>query len=229
MTTKSLTLTDLQFSGNDAVSAKLRRLVHDFAAAQQAVNALINSVNTLSSAQGSTVLFENGAIAPGFTAEGLTAGTFLKALSATSAAFEQIKLADLSDVADTNPTAGEVLTYQYGEWVPAPIPPTSGGATGTNIGVGQKIYAGIIGASLAFHSIEGDGSTIAVNFSGDTLVISYIGPTTSVVQAGAMGPPGMDGDPGEDGMMGPPGVGGGAVVTSGFTYQQAAALVSMRM
>jgi hypothetical protein len=212
VTTQQLTLTDIQFTGNDATDAKLRRLVQDMIVAEKAINSLLNSVSTLTSesSSGSSTLFANPDLQAAFEVEGLTAGEVLIALSATSAAFAKLKLAQLADVAVGGITDGEVLTYSYGEWTNMPLPETSGGATAENIGTGAGPFAGIEAGVLAFKSISGDGSSIEVDTTEDTITVSFIGSTGAVSTDSGVGPPGLDGEDGEDGMtvFGAPGVSG---------------------
>ena len=221
--TNKINVTDLQFTGKDETNQKLRRLVQDLVAAERAVNSLILAVSDLSNASAPQVTID------GITYTGLVPGQVLTALTATSAAFKTLNLEGLADVAVESPTDLDVLTYFHGQWVNSPLPEVTPPPAGVNIGTGADIYAGISGGNLAFKSIQGDGATINVAFTDDTLTLSFIGGAITGPQ-GMQGPPGMDGDPGEDGLMGPPGMAGtGGGLGGGLTYPQVSAIASMRM
>jgi hypothetical protein len=225
--THSINITDIQFQGNDPNSQKLRRLVQDLAAAEKAVNDLINSVTTLQTEVGTTseeVLATTTGLGPNFTVSGLTAGQVLKALSATSAAFATLSLSDLSNVLVQNPENGQVLTFINNQWINGTPTNTGTGSQGQNQGTGIDVYAGLNGGNLVFNSISGDGSTISIDIVNDTIVVSFIGTAGggSISQELILveGEDGDDGDIGPPGMIGPQGVQGVPGATGGTTVFQ---------
>jgi hypothetical protein len=176
--TNPLNRTNIQFNGSDATSAKLRRLVEDIVAAEAAINGLIQSVALLSeeeAAGGAQLLANAAGLGPNFTVEGLTKGQVLTALTATTAAFRALTIQSLTDVALSDPTDGEVLTFFHGQLINAPVPSTGPGAGGENIGTGEGVFAGVLGPTLAFKSIQGDGISIGVTATGDTITIEFLG------------------------------------------------------
>jgi len=187
--TNLVTVTDIQFSGSDAVSAKLRRLVHDLAAAESAINALINSVAALAaseSAVGPFLLATTTGLGPDFKVGGLTEGLVLKAISATNAAFQALALTDLGDVAISMAVNGQVLTFLDGQWVNADSEAGSGGANGVNLGSGVGVFAGISSGKLAFKSFIGDGATISVQDLGTEIEFSGMTNPATQSQSDAM-------------------------------------------
>lgn len=186
----TVNVTDIQFNGDALTDAKLRRFVQDVVAAERAINLLISQVSTLqtevAASGGTEVLATTTSLGPNFTVSGLTAGMVLKALSATSAAFAKLKTTELGDTNIDSPVNGQVMTYVNGQWVNE-VPPGAGAPTmGENIGSGVGVYAGIAGGALAFKSITGDGTTIGVNFTADTITLSYIGGGLTYAQASAI-------------------------------------------
>lgn len=199
--TDLIRLTDLQFVGDDQTTQKLRRLVQDLIAAERAINSLLKSVSTLADTVSAPVTLD------GVKLSGLTPGQVFTALSATSAAFKFLTLENLEDVLVTQPANGQVLTFYDNEWTNEPLPAPAAPVVGQNIGTGAAIYAGVVSGELGFKSIQGDGATIQVTFTDDTLTLSYIGGAIAGPQ-GTPGPPGMDGADGDDGVTGIPGMAG---------------------
>lgn len=177
--TTQLKITDIQFTGADVTNQKLRRLVDDLIAAENAVNALLKSVASTTNTSGSTLLADP-ALTSAFSVSGLAAGEVLQALSATSAAFAKLSLGSLAGVSLSKPVTGQVLTYENGSWVnatPTATPSAAVPAAAAKVGTGASIYAGVQnGTQLAFKAIVGDAATISVTESNDTVKIKYIGP-----------------------------------------------------
>lgn len=153
--TQPVPVTTLQFNEGDATSAKLRRLVQDLVTAEQALNSLISAANSTVSPDDTVpkhVLANTAGLGADHTASGLTVGQVLKAISATNAAFSQLKFSDLagSDVSDA-PSDGEFMQFIDGYWVASAAPP--GGSSGANIGGGAGIYASNSGAVLQFKTL----------------------------------------------------------------------------
>lgn len=219
MTTPQVRVTDLQFVGSDDTNSKLRRFVKDVQDAEKAINALLAAVAALQTSSvnptGAQLLADPTLVAENFTVENLAPGQVLTALTATAAAFRKLSLSDLADVLEAGPVNGQVLTFIDGQWLNA-NPPGSSGTSGTNIGLGEDVYAGLLIGKLAFKTIASDGATIGVSASGDTITLSYIGPTIAG-PIGPVGPAGFDGEQGEEGQPGLQGLRGpaGAAGTPG--------------
>lgn len=155
MTLAAVGVTTLNFSGTDANAQSLRRLVQDLQTVERALNQLISLENTSVDPVNSVpphVLATTTGLESDHTVKGLTAGQVLKAISATNAAFQELKFGDLagSDITD-NPENGQYIQYVDGFWVAASAPP--GGSSGMNLGAGAGIYASNSGAVLQFKSL----------------------------------------------------------------------------
>ena len=170
--TNQLTLTDQQFTGTTPTDQKLRLLVQDIQKAESAINALLNAVATLQDAPAAATseVLADPALTAGFTVSGLSPGQVLQALTATSAAFKQLTLAQLGGIAVSGPSNGQLLTFVDGEWVNA-NPPAVSAAAGVNIGTGAAVFAGVSSGKLAFKSISSD-SSITITVTADTIELS---------------------------------------------------------
>lgn len=155
MTLAAVGITTVNFQGTDANAVSLRRLAQDLQTVERALNALISLENTAVD-PGNTVpphvLATTTGLDVDHTVSGLTAGQVLKAISATNAAFQELKFGELanSDVSD-NPDNGDFMQFIDGFWVASPAPP--GGSSGMNLGAGAGIYASNSGAVLQFKSL----------------------------------------------------------------------------
>jgi hypothetical protein len=121
---------DIQF-GQRFEGEKARRLVEELRRLQTAVNAIVDEVNSAASAGTTPVLTahelasETG-LGADHTVHGLTAGHVLQALSATAAAFQQMRL---GQIARMNPGSvdgavnGDMLQVVGGFWSAVPASP----------------------------------------------------------------------------------------------------------
>lgn len=191
-------VTTVNFQGSDANASSLRRLAQDLQVVERALNQLISLENTdvdPSNKVPPHILATTSGLDVDHTVSGLTAGQVLKAISATNAAFQELKFSELadSDITD-NPENGQYIQFVDGFWVAANAPP--GGSSGMNLGAGAGIYASNSGAVLQFKSLltiagltlipSGSSITVAIDPTPATAALNLF---TTLLQ-GLVPPPG---------------------------------------
>jgi hypothetical protein len=109
---------DIQFT-----EVKLRRLNEELDRTRKTVNSVIDVLGQAESAGGA---FEHALVGSSHTAEGLTPGTVLMALTAEVFGFRTMQIDDLEDVATGGATDGQTLVRSGGVWVAQDLPGVAG-------------------------------------------------------------------------------------------------------
>ena len=179
---KSLSLTALQFSGNDTNSQMLRRLVTDLVTAEKAINQLVSFANNLPDPTAGVPEHElagEDGLGPSHTVSGLTIGDVLIAVAKNNAIFRKLRFSDLalSDVSN-DPENGQVIQFVDGFWTAVDLD-VLGGSSGENLGTGAGWYLDNQGSTLRFKSaLNGQGIAFDVTANSISIRLEEISDNT---------------------------------------------------